>query len=415
LYNRRDLCIFNTEFFKEPLRQRKDNGRRKTCREIRLRRAQKMEAIGLMAGGVAHDLNNILSGITGYPELLLLQLPAESELRQPIEAIKDSGKRAAAVVADLLTVARGVAITKVTANMNTLVSEYLDSPEYQQLRTARPYIQCHQNLTEGLPNLSCSPVHIKKCIMNLVTNAVEAIDKHGHITLNTTTVLPNRKWAKENGLRQIEYIVLTITDTGSGIPSDNIEHIFEPFYTKKVMGRSGTGLGLAVVWNTVEDHDGKIFVESSEKGTRFQLYFPVSDKENIIQSTNDTPEEYIGRNEHILIIDDEPVLRDIACQMLQTLGYTVDSVSSGELAIEFLKDNSVDLLMMDMLMEPGMNGRQTYEEILTFLPGQKAIIVSGFSESDDVKAALTLGAAAFIKKPYSLKQLGRKVKEVLNT
>jgi len=101
--------------------------------------------------------------------------------------------------------------------------------------------------------------------------------------------------------------------------------------------------------------------------------------------------------------------------MLQTLGYTVDSVSSGELAIEFLKDNSVDLLMMDMLMEPGMNGRQTYEEILTFLPGQKAIIVSGFSESDDVKAALTLGAAAFIKKPYSLKQLGRKVKEVLNT
>jgi PAS domain S-box-containing protein len=383
--------------------------------ELRLHRAQKMEAIGLMAGGVAHDLNNILTGITGYPELLLLQLPVDSDLRKPIEAIRESGNRAAAVVADLLTVARGVAITRITANMNTLVMEYLDSPEWHQLRSINRHIQYRKILTEGLPNLSCSPVHIKKCIMNLVTNAAEAIDEQGNITLSTTTVVPQQKWAKENGLRPIEYIVLTIADTGTGIPEENIEHIFEPFYTKKVMGRSGTGLGLAVVWNTVEDHDGKIFVESSEKGTRFQLYFPGSDKENIRQPKDDTAEEYIGKNEHILVVDDEPVLRDIACQMLQTLGYTVDSVSSGELAIKFLKENSADLLMIDMLMEPGMNGRQTYEEILTFSPDQKAIIVSGFSKSDDVKIGLKLGAGGFIKKPYSMAQLGRKVKEVLKT
>jgi PAS domain S-box-containing protein len=383
--------------------------------ELRLHRAQKMEAIGLMAGGVAHDLNNILTAITGYPELLLLQLPAESDLRKPIEAIKESGNRAAAVVADLLTVARGVAMSRVTANMNSLVMEYLDSPEYHQLHSINQHIQYRKNLTTGLPNLSCSPVHIKKCIMNLVTNAAEAITEQGSITLSTTTVVPDHKWAKENGLLQMEYIVLTIADTGTGIPQENIEHIFEPFYTKKVMGRSGTGLGLAVVWNTVEDHDGKIFVESSKKGTRFQLYFPVSDKENIIHTTNDTPEHYLGKNEHILIIDDEAILLDIASQMLQTLGYTVDSVRSGELAIEFLKKNSVDLLVIDMLMEPGMNGRHTYEEILTFLPDQKAIIVSGFSESDDVKATLKLGAGGFIKKPYSMDQLGRKVKEVLST
>lgn len=383
--------------------------------ELRLNRAQKMEAIGLLAGGVAHDLNNILTGITGYPELLLLQLPAESELRKPIEAIQESGHRAAAVVADLLTVARRVAINKVTANMNTLVMEYLDSPESEQLRSINQHIQCHKNLAEGLPNLSCSPVHIKKCIMNLVTNAAEAIDDQGSITLSTTTVIPSQKWARENGLRQMEYIVLTIADTGTGIPPENIEHIFEPFYTKKVMGRSGTGLGLAVVWNTVEDHDGKIFVESSEKGTRFQLYFPVSNEESIIQSIDDTSEEYIGRNEHILVIDDEPVLRDIACQMLQTMGYAVDSVSSGELAIDFLKEHPVDLLVIDMLMDPGMNGRQTYEEILTFSPDQKAIIVSGFSESDEVKAALRLGAGGFMKKPYSMEQFGRMVQKALNS
>jgi PAS domain S-box-containing protein len=399
----------------EDLTKEKQLEEEKHAVKSRLQRAQKMEAIGLMAGGVAHDLNNILTGVTGYPELLLLQLPAESELRKPIEAIRESGERAAAVVTDLLTVARGVAISKVTANMNSLVTEYLDSPECHHLHSLNQHIQCHKNLAEGLPNLSCSPVHIKKCIMNLVTNAVEAIDDKGTITLSTTTVVPNKKWAKENGLRQMEYIVLTIADTGSGIPQENIEHIFEPFYTKKVMGRSGTGLGLAVVWNTVEDHDGKIFVESSEKGTRFQLYFPVSDEESIIQPTEDSPEKYIGEDEHILVVDDEPVLRDIACQMLQTLGYTVDSVNSGELAIEYLKDDPVDLLMIDMQMDPGMNGRQTYEEILKFLPDQKAIIVSGFSESDDVKAALALGASGFIKKPYSMDQLGRTIKEVLTS
>ena len=383
--------------------------------EMRLQRAQKMEAIGLMAGGVAHDLNNILTGITGYPELLLLQLPVDSELRKPIEAIKESGKRAAAVVADLLTVARGVASIRVSANMNTLVREYLDSPEWHHLHSLHKHVQYRNILSKDLPNISCSPIHIKKCIMNLVTNAAEAIDNSGSITLSTTTVTPDPQWARENGLKQMEHVVLTVTDTGTGIPQEDIDHIFEPFYTKKVMGRSGTGLGLAVVWNTVEDHDGKIIVASSEKGTRFQLYFPVSKKENSsVQIKDAKPEELMGSNEHLLVVDDEPALRDIACQMLQTLGYTVDSVSSGEMAIKFIQKNVVDLIIIDMLMEPGMNGRKTYEEILKISPHQKALIVSGFSESDEVEAALKLGAGGFVKKPYSMEQLGQRVKEALH-
>ncbi len=381
--------------------------------ELRLERARKMEAIGLMAGGVAHDLNNILTGITGYPELLLLQIPETSELRQPIEAIKESGKRAAAVVADLLTVARGVAISKVTANMNTLITEYLESPEFSHLRSINRHIQCQTNLAEDLPNFSCSPVHIKKCIMNLVTNAMEAIEGSGCISLKTTNLVPEKQWAEKKGLELLEYIVLTVSDTGSGIPQENIGHIFEPFYTKKVLGRSGTGLGLAVVWNTTEAHGGKIFVKSSEKGTSFQLYFPASDKESIVQSKNDSVVEYIGNNEHILVVDDEPTLRDIAFRMLTTIGYTVDTVASGELAIEYLKNNAVDLLVLDMLMDPGISGYETYEKILALWPDQKAIVASGFSDSDDVKASLKLGACAFIKKPYSLKQLGRAVKRAL--
>ncbi len=377
--------------------------------EKQLQQAQKMEAIGLLAGGVAHDLNNILSGLTGYPELLLLKLSEDSDLRQPIEAIKESGERAAAVVADLLTVARGVASTRVAANLNVLVAEYLASPEWYHLHSLHPYIQCNRILAENLPNISCSAVHIKKCIMNLVINAAESIEKSGSIMISTTAVSPDSQWAKENGLQQNEYVILAVTDTGTGISKEDIEHIFEPFYTKKVMGKSGTGLGLAVVWNTIEDHDGKIFVESSEEGTCFQLYFPVNNEKSSDQVVNNTKEKHTGNNEHILVVDDELQLCDIACQMLQVSGYKVDSVSSGELAVKYLEENSVDLIVMDMLMEPGMNGYQTYKEILKLHPDQKALIVSGFSEGDDVKAALKIGADGFIKKPYSMAQLAQAV------
>ncbi len=381
--------------------------------QSQLVRHQKMEAIGLMAGGVAHDLNNILSGITGYPELLLLQLPEDSELRKPIEAIQDSGERAAAVVADLLTVARGAASTRVIANLNSLVTEYLDSPECRNLQTLHPNILCHKIVEDDLPNISCSPIHIKKCIMNLITNAAEAMDQSGNITVETTSFLPDLQWAEEHGMEVMTYVTLTVRDTGAGISEKDLEHIFEPFYTKKEMGRSGTGLGLAVVWNTMEDHAGKVFVKSSKQGTRFQLYFPANNDTPPSPLNHRQPEEVMGNKEHILVVDDESTLRDLAGKMLENLGYEVDSVSSGELAVRFLKDTPVDLVMLDMLMDPGMNGRQTYTEILKLHPTQKAIIVSGFSESEDVKATLKLGAGGFIKKPYSISELGQAVKGVL--
>ncbi|MBU0962121.1 MAG: response regulator, partial [Proteobacteria bacterium] len=201
---------------------------------------------------------------------------------------------------------------------------------------------------------------------------------------------------------------------GPGIAARDLEHIFEPFYTRKVMGRSGTGIGLAVVWNTVQDHNGKIFVESSEQGTCFRLYFPVIQKDAALpEKVGDTTPT--GNNEYILVVDDEPQLRDIASKILITIGYQTESVCSGELALKFLEEHQVDLIIIDMLMEPGMNGRQTYEKILAMYPDQKAIIASGFSESDEVKAALRLGVGGFIKKPYSRDQLGRVVGDVLAT
>lgn len=382
--------------------------------ETQLHRAQKMEAIGMMAGGVAHDLNNILSGIVSYPELLLLQLPPSSELRKPIAAIQESGKRAATVVADLLTVARGAASTREPHDINVLIEAYFNSPECRKLQAAHPGIVCTTDLTAKDPIIACSPMHIKKTVMNLLINAVEAIggDK-GTILVSTANRRIEKSATLEHDIAAGYYVVLTVQDTGPGIAPKDLEHIFEPFYTKKVMGQSGTGLGLAIVWNSVQDHQGRIFVESNTKGTRFQLYFPVSKEKEVIQTTNKETEALTGNNEHILVVDDEPHLRDIASQMLRILGYNVDSVCSGELALKFVQETRVDLLVIDMLMEPGMNGRQTYAEILKLYPDQKAIIASGFSESHDVKATIQLGAGGFIKKPYSLEQLGRAVKEVL--
>ncbi len=378
-----------------------------------LNRAKRMESIGLMAGGVAHDLNNILSGIVGYPEVLLLTIPKDSELRRPIEAIRESGKRAATVVEDLLTVARGVASIREVHNLHVLIHEYLASPECERIKSLYPSITCEHKFTAAHPNILCSPVHIKKCLMNLVSNATEAIVDDGSIIISTKNDTVNSSNSIEFGLPEGDYVVVSVQDTGPGISDTDLEHIFEPFYTQKAMGRSGTGLGLTVVWNTLDDHGGKIFVESSAENTCFKLYFPVSRDKETVETKSDRLEKLFGNNEHILVVDDEPQLRDIASQMLQVLGYSVASVSSGEMAIDYIKEKTVDLIVIDMLMGSGINGRQTYEKILEINPKQRAIITSGFSESDDVKVALQLGACRFIKKPYSMDQLGQAVKEAL--
>ena len=383
--------------------------------EDQLRQAQKMEAIGLMAGGVAHDLNNILSGIVGYPELMLKTLASNSELRKPLMDIQESGNRAAAVVADLLTVARGVASSKEPYNLNLLIEEYLASPECKKLKSLHPKVKYQLQLDASQAYILCSSVHIKKSLMNLTTNAAEAIAGVGDITISTLNRHIDVVAGAEHNMEEGDYVVLSIHDTGPGISKKDLSHIFEPFYSKKIMARSGTGLGLTVVWNTVQEHGGKLLVESSDKGTCFQLYFPVSKEQGSGKNVNEVTENHAGNGEHILVVDDEPQLRDIASQLLRSLGYKVDSVSSGELAIKFIMEKSVDLIVLDMLMEPGMSGSQAYEEIIKLYPEQKAIVVSGFSESDDVKATIKLGAGGFIKKPYSMDQLGRAVKEALQS
>ena len=381
-------------------------------REIRAR-SRKMESLGLLAGGVAHDLNNILSGIVNYPELLLLDLPMDSKLRKPIETMQDSGNRAVAIVMDLLTVARGVATAREPLSLNHLIGEYLESPEFEKLKQVHPSINMTTNLDPGLLNIDGSPVHIRKVVMNLVANALEAIEGRSDITVSTANRYIDQPLRNYDDVEAGEYAVLSVADEGSGISADDLERIFEPFYTKKVMGRSGTGLGLAVVWNVVQDHEGYINVESNQNGTTFELYFPITREEIPGRDMPKPVNQYMGAGETILIVDDMKSQREIVCHMLKTLGYKAKSVPSGEDAVTYMQTNQADLILLDMIMAPGINGRETYEKILKIHPSQKAIITSGFAETNEVKAAQEMGAGKYLRKPFTLEAIGIAIQEEL--
>jgi len=377
-------------------------------------RSRKMESLGLLAGGVAHDLNNILSGIVSYPELILLDLPENSPLKKPIETIYASGQRAAAIVQDLLTIARGVAITREPLNLNDLVREYLNSPEYENLHQFHTTVSVDTALDHELLNISGSRVHLKKVLMNLVSNAVEAIQGHGNVRVSTRNRYLDQPLQGYDDIKIGEYAVLSISDDGSGIAPDDLSRIFEPFYTRKVMGRSGTGLGLAVVWNVLQDHEGYINVTCDDNHTLFDLYFPITRK-SIADAAAPKPLEALqGKGETVLVVDDMATQGEIACRMLTKLGYQADAVSSGETAIAHVQEHPVDLVLLDMIMAPGLSGRETYAQILKINPQQKAIIVSGFAETADVTETQRMGAGQYLRKPLTLERLGIAVKDELS-
>jgi two-component system, cell cycle sensor histidine kinase and response regulator CckA len=376
-----------------------------------LQRAQKMEAIGMLAGGVAHDLNNVLSGIVSYPELILMDLPEQSPLNKPIRTIQKSGERAAHIVQDLLTLARrGVSVSEVV-NLNQVVREYLKSPEYENLRAHHPDIELKLDLADDLFDISGSPVHLTKTVMNLVSNAAEATRKNGIIRIETENRYIDAPLKGYDDIQEGEYTVLRVMDNGIGISEDDINRIFEPFYTKKVMGRSGTGLGMAVVWGTVKDHRGTVDIKSIQaQGTTVTLLLPSTKEHRMQPSEPATIEELKGSGERILVVDDIKEQREIAAGILTRLGYKVESVSSGEAAVDYLKKQRVDLVVLDMIMDPGIDGLETYRRIVRIRSGQRAVITSGFSESDRVHEARQLGAGAYVKKPYRFETIAKAIK-----
>lgn len=384
--------------------------------EERLQRVEKMEALGTLAGGVAHDLNNVLGVLVGYSELLLMKIPQESLLYGYVTNIFNSSQRGAAIIQDLLTLARrGVSVSQVV-NLNTLIDEALTTLEFQKMKTSYPEIIFSTELEDTLLNIKGSPVHLGKSILNLLFNAVEAVETAGRITIRTENRHLNMPISGYDTITAGDYVLLSVEDTGHGISESDLKKIFEPFYTRKVMGRSGTGLGLAVVWGTVKDHQGYVDVHSEEgKGSRFMLYLPATSEHRVAESPAISSEQYRGKGESILVVDDVDAQRELARSMLDSIGYSVTVVPDGEAAVAYLQTSTrVDLVVLDMIMDPGIDGLETYRRILKTHPGQKAILVSGFSETENVRKARQLGAGSYVRKPYLLETLALAVRKELD-
>ncbi len=389
--------------------------------EKKLNNSKKLNDLGRLAGSVAHDLNNILAGIATYPEILLLDDTLEPKVRKSLTIIKESGRDAASVVSDLLTISRGIKEEFQILNINTIIERFMAALEFKKIKAPYGKVEIDMHLEPELLNVSGSYIHIEKSIMHLLINALEetaakAGRGHGTIVLSTANHYVDREkdgHTKQN-LTPGEYVMLEVLDAGEGIPENYLNKIFDPFFTKKEMGKSGTGLGLTVVKNTVLNHRGKIFVTSDENGTKFTLLFPALRPEQPITNQPASIKEIKGNGETLLVVDDLASQCKIAETILKNLGYKVFSVTSGIDALDFIMQTPVDLLILDMVMAPSISGLETYRRIKKIRPDQKAIIASGHSESEDVLKALSLGAGTFIKKPYTILDVGIAVKEELD-
>ncbi len=383
--------------------------------EERLNRSKKMEALGLLAGGVAHDLNNVLSGVVTYPELLLMDIEEDGPMAQGLKVIQRSGLRATEIVQDLLTLSRRGVVTRNVLDLNNIIREFLRAPEYEKILSFHPGVEVTTHIQAHAPLIKGSEVHLQKTVMNLISNAAEAQPSGGLIRISTRNIQLKTPLKGYDRVHPGDYLMLTVEDRGEGIAPEDLDRIFEPFFTKKVMGRSGTGLGMAVVWGTIQDHGGYINVDSAPgKGTRFDLYFPLT--EDVLEQQADPQDmsKLMGNREIILIVDDVEAQRQIASAALERLGYSPVSVPSGEAAVEYFKsDGQADLVLLDMIMDPGIDGLETFRRIRLLRPGMKAVIASGFSRTRQVKSAMDLGAGQYIKKPYTIEKIGMAVKKEL--
>jgi len=377
----------------------------------KLIRAQRMESLGVLAGGVAHDLNNILGPLVAYPEIIKMTLPPDSPIYRHLQKIESSAQRAVGVVQDLLTMARRGRYEMLPTNINTAVEDYLYSPDFANMKMKFPEVKLEVQLDKSIPQIHGSHTHISKVVMNLIINALEAMPRGGLLTVKTEERYIDKLVSGFDNIEPGKYVILTVSDTGLGIEEKDLRRLFEPFYTKKEMGQSGSGLGLAIVYGVLKDHNGYVDVISSlNQGSDFIAYLPVLKANNI--ATEKIVVDIRG-NEKILVVDDLEEQRELAAVMLTSLGYQVEIAPEGKSAISYLQSNTADLVVLDMIMENDFDGLDTYREIVKLHPGQKAIIASGFSQTDRVKEAEKLGVGMYIRKPYTMQKLGKAIREVL--
>ncbi|MEE9554280.1 MAG: PAS domain S-box protein [candidate division Zixibacteria bacterium] len=358
-------------------------------------RAARLEMAGTIAGQVAHDFNNLLAPIMAYPDLIRDELPHDHNARAFLDDIEGAANKIADINQDLMTMGRRGHYNQEVLDLNRIVLHAVKEMESQTST-----MTCEMDLCEDLMSIKGGSAQIHRMITNLLVNAQDAMEKIGQVTIKTENYYADDTSIAFGRVPKGEYIKLTVSDKGCGIPDDIIEKILDPFFSTKTADRErGSGLGLSVVDAVMKDHNGYLDLDSKiGNGTSFFLYFPVTREDT---GENETEHSARGGTETILVVDDDDIQRNVSTRLLTKLGYRVSSVESGEKAIEFLQVNPQNLLLLDMVMPGGIDGAETYQRILEFSPHQKAIILSGFSESDRVLEAQKSGAGAFVRKPVT--------------
>ncbi len=370
-------------------------------------RAARLETAGMIAGQVAHDFNNLLAPILAYPEFIRDELPRDNNAHTFLDAIESAAKKIADINQDLLTMGRRGHYTQDIINLNRIVLQAV-----QEMESRPDAVACKTDLREDLMNIKGGDAQIHRMLTNLIVNAQDAIEDVGQITIKTENYYADNTSIAFGRVPRGEYVKLTVSDNGCGIQDDIIEKILDPFFSTKTADRKrGSGLGLSVVDAVVKDHNGYLDLSSKVgHGTSFYIYFPVTRED----AGKEKSERLAGGAETILIVDDDETQREVTSRLLKKLGYQVSSVESGEKAIEFLRENPQDLVILDMVMPGGIDGAETYRRILEINSRQKSIILSGFSESDRVFEAQKLGAGAFVRKPVTKNVIAAAVRTELD-
>ncbi len=381
--------------------------------EERLLHSEKMEAIGQLAGGIAHDFNNQLSSIVGYIELLHEGVHDRPELEKYTDNIMRATKRASDLTTQLLAFARKGKYQSVPVDVHSTIREVISL--LQHSIDKRIVLKTHFHASP--PYILGDPTQLQNALLNLALNARDAMPKGGELSFATSIVILDKQFCKQSSfeLRPGDYLKIEVTDSGWGMDQKTQKHIFEPFFTTKPDGK-GTGMGMAAVYGTVKNHKGAIEVHSKTgKGTTIQLYFPhITSKPDRKQQADERIKLSKGST-HILVIDDEEMIRDVGSVMLNSLGYKASLCSNGAEAIEFFKNawQDIDLVILDMVM-PRMSGMETFLELKKINPHVKAILSSGYGADSEVQKILNAGVRGFIQKPFHRKDLSEKIAEVLD-
>lgn len=423
LMNRKkDGSLFEEEASISPIKD--DSGKivryvavkRDVTKEVSLQKqllhAQKMEAIGTLAGGIAHDFNNLLQITLGYSELLISEKREDDSECADLRKIHQAATSGAELVKGLLTFSRKVEPKLVPMDLNSRIRQV----EQFLRRTIPRMIDIRFELTEDLQRVNADPIQIDQILMNLTVNARDAINETGSIVIETRNVTLDEDDVRPYpDIRPGDYVFLSISDTGHGMDRETIDHIFEPFYTTKELGR-GTGLGLATVYGVIKQHGGLITCYSEVgRGTIFKVYLPAISREFQIW-TDSTADEPISGTETILLVDDEDVVRELGERILTKGGYKVLTATNGEQALIIYGrlNKSISLVILDLIM-PAMGGGECLTGILNINPNARVIIASGFSPDAETFEQIKLAAKGFVEKPFRSRHLLTAVRKAIDT